>query len=48
MQLEIGLFTVSGWLMMNGGENGSDKKENFKAKITFDMKSQYNYQPSFA
>ena len=24
------------------------KEENFKAKITFNMKSQYNYQPLFA
>ena len=27
---------------MNGGESGSENKENFKAKITFNMKSQYN------
>ena len=36
-------FTVSGWLIMNGGKSGSDKIENFRAKITFNMKSQYNY-----
>ena len=38
-------FTVSGWLIMNGRQSGSEKIENFKAKITFNMKSQYNYQP---
>ena len=26
---------------MNGGESGTDKKENFKAEITFNMKFQY-------
>ena len=36
-------FTVSGWLIMNGGESGNDKKEeNFKVEITFNMKCQYN------
>ena len=34
---------------MNGGESGNEKnKENFKVEITFNMKCQYNYQPSFA
>ena len=33
---------------MNGRESGSEKKENFKAKIIFSMKCQYNYQPLFA
>ena len=29
---------------MDGGESGNEKKkENFKVKITFDMKCQYNY-----
>ena len=31
--------------MMDGGESGSEEKEIFKAEITFNMKSQYNYQP---
>ena len=31
---------------MNGGESGSEKKGNFKAEITFNMKCQY--QPLFA
>ena len=38
-------FTVSGWLIMNGGENGS---ETFKAGITYNIKCQYSYQPLFA
>ena len=33
---------------MNGGESNSEKKENFKAEITFNMKCQYNYQPLFS
>ena len=41
-------FTVSGWLIMNGGESGNEKKENFKVEITFNMKRQYSYQPLFA
>ena len=36
-------FIVSGWLVMNGGENGNEKKEHFKVEITFNMKCQYNY-----
>ena len=40
--------TVSGSLIMNGGESGNVKKENFKVEITFNMKCQYNYQPLFA
>ena len=32
-------FTVSGWLIMNGGESGNQKKrENVKVEITFNMK----------
>ena len=34
-------FTVSGWPIMNRGESGSEKKENFKAEITFNMNCQY-------
>ena len=41
-------FTVSRWLIMDGGESGNEKKENFKVKITFNMKCQYNYQPLVA
>ena len=41
-------FTVSGWLIMNWGESDSEKIENFKAKITFNIKSQYKCQPLFA
>ena len=34
---------------MNGGESENEKKrENFKVKITFNMKHQYNYLPLFA
>ena len=36
-------FTVSGWLIMNGGESGYERKENFKTEITFSAKYQYNY-----
>ena len=36
-------FVVSGWLIMNGGESGNEKKENFKVEITFNMKCEYNY-----
>ena len=36
-------FTVSGWLIMNGGESENEKKENFKVEITFNMKRQHNY-----
>ena len=36
-------FTVSGWLIMNGGESGNEIKENFKVEITFNMKRQYSY-----
>ena len=32
---------------MNRAENGN-KKENFKAEITFNIKCQYNYWPLFA
>ena len=35
-------FTVSRWLIMNGGESGNGKK-NVKAEITFNMKLQHNY-----
>ena len=35
-------FTASGWLIMNGGESDSEKKENFQTEITFNMKCQYN------
>ena len=41
-------FTVSGWLIMNGGESGSEKRKLLKVEITFNMKCQYNYQPLFA
>ena len=30
-------FTVSGWLIMNGGESGNEKKENVKVEITFNI-----------
>ena len=35
-------FAVSGWLIMNGGESGSDKIENFKAKscIQYEVSAQ--------
>ena len=33
-------FSVSGWLIMNWGESGNEKKENFKVEITFNMKCQ--------
>ena len=36
-------FTVSGWLIMNGGESGNERKENFMVEITFSIKRQYNY-----
>ena len=37
-------FIDSGWLIMNGGESGNEKKkENFKVEIIFNMKHQYNY-----
>ena len=36
-------FTVSGWLIMNRGESGNEKKETFRVEITFNMKHQYNY-----
>ena len=36
-------FTVTEWLIMNRGESGNEKKENFKVEITFNMKCQYNY-----
>ena len=26
-------FTVSGWLIMNGGESGNDKKKNLRLKL---------------
>ena len=41
-------FIVSGWLIMNGGESGSEEKEKDKTKIIFNVKSQFNYQPLFA
>ena len=37
-------FTASGWLIMNGGESGNEKKkENVKVEIIFYMKRQHNY-----
>ena len=33
---------------MNEEESGSEKIKNFEAKITFNMKSQYNYHSLFA
>ena len=36
-------FNVSGWLIMNGGESGNEKKETFKVEIPFNIKCQYNY-----
>ena len=37
-------FAVSGWLIMNGGESGNEKKnESFKVEIRFNMKRQNNY-----
>ena len=45
---ELQQFIVSGWLIMNGGESGNEKKENFKIEITFNVKRQYNYYPLFA
>ena len=36
-------FTVSGWLIMNGGESGNQEKENFNVEISFNMKRQYSY-----
>ena len=32
---------------MDGGDSGNEKEENIKVRITFNMKSQYNYQPLF-
>ena len=40
-------FTVSGWLIMNGGESSSGK-EKCKTKITVNKKSQHNNQPVYA
>ena len=40
-------FTVSGWLIMNGGESGCEK-ETFEAEIIFNRNCQYNYRPLFA
>ena len=34
-------FTVSGWLLINGGESGSEQIKMYD-KITFSMKSQSN------
>ena len=36
-------FTVSGWLIMNGGESGNEKIRKLKGEITFNMKRQYSY-----
>ena len=33
---------------MNGERVMAKKEENFKAKITFNMKSEHNHQPLFA
>ena len=42
-------FTVSGWLIINWGESGSEQiKKKCKTKITFSMKSQSNKLPLFA
>ena len=30
-------FTVSGWLITNGGESGNEKKKSFKVEITFNI-----------
>ena len=40
-------FTVSGWLIINGGESGNEQIKR-KTKITFSMKSQSNQLPLFA
>ena len=46
-KIKLQQLTVFGWLIMSGGASG-EKRENFKAKITFNMKFQYNYQHLFA